>query len=59
MRQADCRRASGAPRAWPGCTAYDGPVKDLRYFDPHRRASWLELFFDLVFVVALRDARRS
>jgi len=31
-------------------------VKDLRYFDPHRRATWLELFFDLLFVVALRDA---
>jgi len=31
-------------------------VKDLRYFDPHRRATWLELFFDLIFVVALRDA---
>jgi low temperature requirement protein LtrA len=30
-------------------------VKDLRYFDPHRRATWLELFFDLIFVVALRD----
>jgi low temperature requirement protein LtrA len=33
-----------------------GPVKDLRYFDPHRHATWLELFFDLIFVVALRDA---
>ena len=31
-------------------------MKDLRYFDPHRRATWLELFFDLIFVVALRDA---
>jgi low temperature requirement protein LtrA len=30
-------------------------VKNLRYFDPHRRATWLELFFDLIFVVALRD----
>ncbi|MCW7537141.1 low temperature requirement protein A [Aquabacterium sp. A7-Y] len=30
-------------------------MKDLRYFDPHRRATWLELFFDLIFVVALRD----
>ena len=29
---------------------------DLRYFDPHRRATWLELFFDLIIVVALRDA---
>nr|WP_242529052.1 low temperature requirement protein A [Ramlibacter ginsenosidimutans] len=28
----------------------------MRYFDPHRRATWLELFFDLIFVVALRDA---
>lgn len=31
-------------------------MKALRYFDPHRRATWLELFFDLIFVVALRDA---
>jgi low temperature requirement protein LtrA len=31
-------------------------VKDLRYFDPHRRATWLELFFDLIFVVAIGDA---
>ena len=31
-------------------------MKDLRYFDPHRRATWLELFFDLIIVVALRDA---
>lgn len=30
-------------------------MKDLRYFDPHRRATWLELFFDLIFVVALSD----
>jgi low temperature requirement protein LtrA len=41
---------------WPRASAYDGPVHDLRYFDPHRRATWLELFFDLIFVVALRDA---
>src|SRR5688572_19748416 len=39
-----------------GSKAYDGPVKDLKYFDPHRRATWLELFFDLIIVVALRDA---
>ena len=31
-------------------------MKDLRYLDPHRRATWLELFFDLIFVVALGDA---
>ncbi|MDN8618679.1 low temperature requirement protein A [Variovorax ginsengisoli] len=31
-------------------------MKDLRYFDPHRRATWLELFFDLIFVVALHAA---
>ena len=31
-------------------------MKDLKYFDPHRRATWLELFFDLIFVVALSDA---
>jgi low temperature requirement protein LtrA len=29
---------------------------NLKYFDPHRRATWLELFFDLIVVVALRDA---
>jgi low temperature requirement protein LtrA len=28
---------------------------DLKYFDPHRRATWLELFFDLIFVVTLGD----
>jgi low temperature requirement protein LtrA len=28
-------------------------VKSLRYFDPQRRATWLELFFDLIIVVAL------
>ena len=42
--------------ARPGSKAYDGAMKDLRYFDPHRRATWLELFFDLIIVVALRDA---
>ncbi len=31
-------------------------MKGLRYFDPHRRATWLELFFDLIIVVALRGA---
>jgi low temperature requirement protein LtrA len=31
-------------------------MKNLRYFDPHRHATWLELFFDLMVVVALRDA---
>lgn len=31
-------------------------MKDLKYFDPHRHATWLELFFDLIFVVALSDA---
>ena len=31
-------------------------MKDLKYFDPHRHATWLELFFDLMVVVALRDA---
>ena len=30
-------------------------MKDLKYLDPHRRATWLELFFDLIFVVALHD----
>lgn len=31
-------------------------MRDLRYFDEHRHATWLELFFDLIFVVALSDA---
>ena len=31
-------------------------MKDQKYFDPDRRATWLELFFDLIFVVALSDA---
>lgn len=31
-------------------------MKDLRYFDPHRQATWLEKFFDLIFVVAVSDA---
>jgi low temperature requirement protein LtrA len=31
-------------------------MKNLKYFDAHRRATWLELFFDLIFVVALSDA---
>jgi low temperature requirement protein LtrA len=26
-----------------------------KYFDPNRRATWLELFFDLIFVVAIGD----
>lgn len=34
---------------------YHGRMKDLKYLDPHRRATWLELFFDLIFVVALHD----
>jgi low temperature requirement protein LtrA len=42
--------------ACPGSKAYDGTMKGLRYFDPHRHATWLELFFDLIVVVALRDA---
>lgn len=40
---------------WPH-VGYGGRMKDLKYFDPHRRATWLELFFDLIFVVALSDA---
>jgi low temperature requirement protein LtrA len=31
-------------------------MRALKYFDTHRHATWLELFFDLIFVVALRDA---
>jgi hypothetical protein len=51
----DVRQGASAP-AWPGSKGYDGTMKDLRYFDPHRHATWLELFFDLIVVVALRDA---
>jgi low temperature requirement protein LtrA len=50
------RPVSGAPRAWPGSTAYDSSVKDLKYFDPYRQATWLEKFFDLIFVVAVSHA---
>src|SRR5512134_629943 len=32
------------------------PMKGLRYFDTHRHATWLELFLDMIIVVALRDA---
>jgi low temperature requirement protein LtrA len=35
---------------------YYGRMINLKYFDPHRHATWLELFFDLIVVVALRDA---
>ena len=42
-------------QGWPGSKTYDGRMKDLKYFDAHRRATWLELFFDLIFVVALSD----
>ena len=42
--------------AWPRSRAYHDRMKDLKYFDPHRHATWLELFFDLMVVVALRDA---
>ena len=42
--------------AWVGSKTYHGRMKDLKYFDTHRHATWLELFFDLIFVVALRDA---
>ena len=31
-------------------------MKDLRYFDPYRQATWLERFFDLIFVVAVSNA---
>jgi low temperature requirement protein LtrA len=44
------------PLAWPGVRAYDGRLQDLKYFDTHRHATWLELFFDLIFVVAVGDA---
>jgi low temperature requirement protein LtrA len=30
-------------------------VQKLTYVDPHRRATWLEGFFDLIFAVAHRD----
>jgi low temperature requirement protein LtrA len=28
-------------------------MENLKYFEPHRRATWLELFFDLIFAVAI------
>jgi low temperature requirement protein LtrA len=30
-------------------------MENLKYYDPHRRATWLELFFDLIFAVAISD----
>ncbi|MRV70819.1 low temperature requirement protein A [Duganella sp. FT92W] len=30
-------------------------MQKTKYFDPNRRATWLELFFDLIFVVAIGD----
>ncbi|HEU4777864.1 MAG TPA: low temperature requirement protein A [Telluria sp.] len=30
-------------------------MNNTKYFEPHRRATWLELFFDLIFVVAIGD----
>jgi low temperature requirement protein LtrA len=30
-------------------------MQDLKYFVPHRRATWLELFFDLIFTVTLGE----
>jgi low temperature requirement protein LtrA len=30
-------------------------MKDLKYFDAHRQATWLELFFDLIFTVTLGE----
>ena len=30
-------------------------MHNTKYFEPNRRATWLELFFDLIFVVAIGD----
>ena len=38
---------------------YHGRMQDLKYFDTHRRATWLELFFDLIFVVAVGDSSKK
>jgi low temperature requirement protein LtrA len=46
------RRACTISRDTPPPGGY---VYDLKYFDPHRRSTWLELFFDLIFVVAMGD----
>jgi len=32
-----------------------GDMHNTKYFEPNRRATWLELFFDLIFVVAIGD----
>ena len=46
-----------APKAETELTTHRSEsFSNLKYFDTHRRATWLELFFDLIFVVALRDA---
>jgi low temperature requirement protein LtrA len=30
-------------------------MRNTKYFEPNRRATWLELFFDLIFVVTISD----
>lgn len=32
-----------------------GEMHNTKYFEPNRRATWLELFFDLIFVVTIGD----
>jgi low temperature requirement protein LtrA len=34
---------------------FSGDMHNTKYFEPNRRATWLELFFDLIFVVAIGD----
>jgi low temperature requirement protein LtrA len=33
-------------------------MQNTKYFDPNRRATWLECFFDLIFVVTIDDVTR-
>src|SRR6476469_5639931 len=46
-----------APKAETELTTHhSASFSNLKYFDTHLRATWLELFFDLIFVVAVGDA---
>ena len=54
-------RSNNHWRLWRPGTQVDGQAKwsgemhNTKYFEPNRRATWLELFFDLIFVVAIGD----
>jgi low temperature requirement protein LtrA len=51
------RRPISVTGRWSGFAAGAPPelMYNTKYFDPHRHATWLELFYDLIFVVTIRD----